>query len=329
MHIAKSLEEQRSLIKVEIHWDGGKGWVMQYPHGYKVFHGSPEGFAKFMRKLKASDSVSEPASVRNMTYLQIAQELMVGKTRHVWIWSNILNQLTSSVFSEASTDNIGVKNPGILDLPQGKNFWDVGLNHYISLGKSKGKSAIMKALLNLERWNKNDNPKISQMARIIINQLKKNSEWKSIGENRMGYFRNLKEEDQPRFTPDDAKDIGNQLDVDWDEIDLTQFTVGMNAETEHDDVTGGDPLAIGKIALAHLKEDPLYYTKLFMYVEEAPNYDDVMKKVRNGEDLTPDEEDLVKKNLKPKEKRMKVKKEFQISGTRIVLEKGDVIVFKE
>lgn len=36
----------------------------------------------------------------------------------------------------------------------------------------------------------------------------------------------------------------------------------MDVELEHADVTGGDPVMTGKIALAHLREDPQYYDKL-------------------------------------------------------------------
>lgn len=37
---------------------------------------------------------------------------------------------------------------------------------------------------------------------------------------------------------------------------------GMNEEREHCDITQGDALLSAKIALAHLREDPEYYTKL-------------------------------------------------------------------
>lgn len=70
-----------------------------------------------------------------------------------------------------------------------------------------------------------------------------------------------------RYSAEDAKDIGDALGVDWDDIDLGQFAIGMNVETEHDDVTHGDPLLTGKIALAHLREVPDYYDKLLRYVE--------------------------------------------------------------
>lgn len=52
------------------------------------------------------------------------------------------------------------------------------------------------------------------------------------------------------------------LGVDLQGIDMHQFSMGMNVEREHDDVTNGDWRLIAKIALAHLRELPDYYTKL-------------------------------------------------------------------
>lgn len=60
----------------------------------------------------------------------------------------------------------------------------------------------------------------------------------------------------------EAKRVGDQLGVDWKKVSLDQFTIGIKVEREHEDVTHGDPLLTGKIALAHLKEDRDYYTKL-------------------------------------------------------------------
>ena len=41
-----------------------------------------------------------------------------------------------------------------------------------------------------------------------------------------------------------------------------QFNMGMKAELEHKDVTGGNPILTGKIVKAHLKEMGDYYTRL-------------------------------------------------------------------
>ena len=72
------------------------------------------------------------------------------------------------------------------------------------------------------------------------------------------------------FTTSDARSIGEQLGIDWESspFDIEQFRAGMDVELEHGardpetDVTGDDPLVTAKIALAHLRELPDYYTRL-------------------------------------------------------------------
>lgn len=66
-----------------------------------------------------------------------------------------------------------------------------------------------------------------------------------------------------------AKKIGNDLGVDWDQVDLEQLRKGMEVEQEHDDGSDTDVITgtldfhkIAKIALAHLKEFPDYYSRL-------------------------------------------------------------------
>ena len=70
------------------------------------------------------------------------------------------------------------------------------------------------------------------------------------------------------FTTEDAKRIGDMINVDWDKYDLEQFRMGLGVELEHGlhdaetNVTNDDEITTGKIALAHLKEIPDYYTRL-------------------------------------------------------------------
>lgn len=70
------------------------------------------------------------------------------------------------------------------------------------------------------------------------------------------------------FTADEARSIGESLGIDWSTIDLDQFRIGLAVELEHGardpetDVTHDDFAATGKIAWAHLKEVPDYYSKL-------------------------------------------------------------------
>lgn len=79
------------------------------------------------------------------------------------------------------------------------------------------------------------------------------------------------------FTPDEARKIGEQIGIDWATapFDVEQFQRGMNVELEHGlhdlltNVTDDDPLVTGKIALAHLREFPDYYTRLEQLEEQA------------------------------------------------------------
>lgn len=72
------------------------------------------------------------------------------------------------------------------------------------------------------------------------------------------------------FSDEDARVVGEQLGIDWMSapFDLEQFRAGMDVELEHGtrdpdtDVTNDDPVLTGKIALAHLRELPDYYTRL-------------------------------------------------------------------
>lgn len=81
-----------------------------------------------------------------------------------------------------------------------------------------------------------------------------------------------------RFTAREAKKIGDGLGVDWSKFDVEQFCMGMDVELEHGtrspstNVTDGDPVMTGKIALAHLNEFPDYYTRLEKLEKEADDF---------------------------------------------------------
>ncbi len=77
------------------------------------------------------------------------------------------------------------------------------------------------------------------------------------------------------FTVQEAKDIGEELGIDWTNFDVEQFRMGLDGELEHGlidpdtNITDDDPVMTGKIALAHLNEFPDYYTRLYEMEEEA------------------------------------------------------------
>jgi hypothetical protein len=84
---------------------------------------------------------------------------------------------------------------------------------------------------------------------------------------------------KPRqFNSDEARRIGDSLGIDWSQVDLEQFRMGLFVELEHGtkdpetNVTNDDMSLTGKIALAHLKEFPDYYTRLATLEAEADKY---------------------------------------------------------
>ena len=60
----------------------------------------------------------------------------------------------------------------------------------------------------------------------------------------------------------DLSAVAKKAGVNLSKYKLHQVKVGMGVEKEHKDVTGGDPVKTFKIVVAHLDEDPNYYTKL-------------------------------------------------------------------
>ena len=76
----------------------------------------------------------------------------------------------------------------------------------------------------------------------------------------------------------DAKEIGDDIGINWESVILSEFTKGVNIEFEHgtrnpqSNVTDNDKKMTGKIAWAHLKEFPDYYTRLEKLEKEATDY---------------------------------------------------------
>jgi hypothetical protein len=79
------------------------------------------------------------------------------------------------------------------------------------------------------------------------------------------------------FTADEARTVGAEVGIDWATapFDVEQFRMGLDVELEHGlhdlqtNVSDDDPHVTGKIALAHLKEFPDYYSRLERMEEEA------------------------------------------------------------
>ena len=68
--------------------------------------------------------------------------------------------------------DIEVKHSGLLEVPDGKEVDQLPQSHFQKLIDKKGYEAIIRGLTNLEVWNKNKNPKLSQWASNMADKLK-------------------------------------------------------------------------------------------------------------------------------------------------------------
>jgi hypothetical protein len=83
------------------------------------------------------------------------------------------------------------------------------------------------------------------------------------------------------FTADEARQVGSELGIDWVTARsrssgsaralTSNWSTGLRAPAT--DVTGSDPIATGKSALAHRNESADYYTRLETTDEEAKQAD--------------------------------------------------------
>jgi Protein of unknown function (DUF5661) len=79
------------------------------------------------------------------------------------------------------------------------------------------------------------------------------------------------------FDTDEAIDalVAAGIDIEGEQYGIEDVVAGMNVELEHGtrfpdlDVTGNDPVVTVKIALAHLREFPDYYSRLEAMEREA------------------------------------------------------------
>lgn len=94
----------------------------------------------------------------------------------------------------------------------------------------------------------------------------------------MSFINFIKQTIMKNFSKQNAKEIGDDLGINWDEVRLDEFTKGVNIELEHGtkytetNVTNNDKKITGKIAWAHLKEFPDYYSRLEKLESEAKEY---------------------------------------------------------
>ena len=74
------------------------------------------------------------------------------------------------------------------------------------------------------------------------------------------------------FSQNTIKKVQKKLKINPLVVSTKEFKSALNVELEHRNVTHGKALLTGKIAVAHLKEDPTYYKKLDKMEKQGKKY---------------------------------------------------------
>lgn len=89
--------------------------------------------------------------------------------------------------------------------------------------------------------------------------------------DKMAYLFGAKLAVAENLTEDEARSLGKSIGINWDEVEfpVSELQKGYGVELEHGsqlgentNVTKNDPKATARVAFAHLKELPDYYTRL-------------------------------------------------------------------
>lgn len=75
-----------------------------------------------------------------------------------------------------------------------------------------------------------------------------------------------------QISPEQGQRLFTALGLESTKLDPEQFTMGLNVELEHVNILEGNLKKLALLVLAHLKEQPDYYTRL--QAVEDPNQPD-------------------------------------------------------
>lgn len=83
-----------------------------------------------------------------------------------------IRNLIESLKIDESKVKIKVKHSDLLEIPEGKKFYNVPFKHYVELVEKKGYAKVIRALNNISVWHKEEHPEIGNKAEAIMDKLK-------------------------------------------------------------------------------------------------------------------------------------------------------------
>jgi hypothetical protein len=90
----KIIDEGRKLYKINVMYDSFSNcFCLNYNGDNKIVYAEPDNFRKFLRKIKAKDSLTKPVSLRQVTYKQMVDAIIDGSDNKIIVWSNIWNKI--------------------------------------------------------------------------------------------------------------------------------------------------------------------------------------------------------------------------------------------
>jgi hypothetical protein len=135
------------------------------------------------------------------------------------------------------TEEIKVKHPGILDLPEdGFKDWPIKklVDHFVTLAEEKGKGKISKAIQNLIRWNETKNPKMSAKAQSVFDKYSKLMDKKEESRVVKGAYMENKEENYNGWTNYETWNVNLWLDQEGYQDSLREMYVDTNKPDVYD-----------------------------------------------------------------------------------------------
>lgn len=122
-------------------------------------------------ELAKQKSIEYPGSICYVQY----DDIMNPSSDIQWVdgvdyhsYADALAARKNHIYAEA---DIEAKNPGMLEVPEGESVEDLSVKHFKALIDKKGRAPVIRALTNLEVWNKNDNKSLSNWAKKMKKSL--------------------------------------------------------------------------------------------------------------------------------------------------------------
>lgn len=130
---------------------------------------STKEIANYIKTLKFSMPLNHPMSM-NILGTKLKEKFGLSEKPHSIAIKALLDNMPKEYLEAA---NIDVKNPGVLEVPDGKKVDELPQSHFEKLVDKKGYAEVIRALTNLEVWNKDKNKSLSSWASNMADKLKK------------------------------------------------------------------------------------------------------------------------------------------------------------